>query len=85
MHPLSDFFSGADVSHPGPGSSLPSIAALVASFDKRMCAYAASIRVQESRTEIIVDLSNMFAVKSFPMSIDILLTSCLDCIKDVQG
>ncbi|KAF9458642.1 Piwi domain-containing protein [Collybia nuda] len=53
---------GADVSHPGPGSALPSIAALVSSFDKRVCAYAASIRVQESRTEVIVDLTNMFAI-----------------------
>lgn len=50
---------GADVTHPRPGSSGPSIAALCASMDAKASRYAASIRVQESRTEIIADLANM--------------------------
>jgi hypothetical protein len=54
---------GADVSHPGPGSTLPSISALVASVDPWACVYAASIRVQDSRTEIIQDLAEMLMVE----------------------
>jgi len=50
---------GADVSHPAKGSSLPSIAAVVASMDARAYSYASSIRSQNSREEIIVDLKNM--------------------------
>ncbi|KAF5386770.1 hypothetical protein D9615_001667 [Tricholomella constricta] len=53
---------GADVSHPAPGSVLPSISALVASMDKKMSRYAASIRVQTSRTEIIEDFAEMFEI-----------------------
>ncbi|KAG5716256.1 Protein argonaute-2 [Termitomyces sp. T112] len=53
---------GSDVSHPAPGSLLPSISALVASVDERLCKYTASIRVQASRTEIIQDLSEMFKI-----------------------
>ncbi|KAF8078121.1 Piwi domain-containing protein [Lyophyllum atratum] len=58
---------GADVSHPAPGSVLPSVAALVASMDSTLSRYAASIRVQASRTEIIEDLAEMFeiALKTF--------------------
>src|SRR5437868_13299130 len=37
----------------------PSIAALCASMDAKASRYAASIRVQSSRTEIIADLANM--------------------------
>ncbi|KAG5342200.1 hypothetical protein C0989_004512 [Termitomyces sp. Mn162] len=55
-------FTGSDVSHPAPGSLLPSISALVASVDERLCKYTASIRVQASRTEIIQDLSEMFKI-----------------------
>ncbi|RDB21330.1 Protein argonaute-2 [Hypsizygus marmoreus] len=51
---------GADVSHPAPGSMLPSIASLVASMDADMLRYVASIRVQETRTEMIQDLAAMF-------------------------
>ncbi|GBB98146.1 hypothetical protein RclHR1_03150009 [Rhizophagus clarus] len=50
---------GADVTHPPHGSSRPSIAALCASMDSRASRYAASIRQQASRTEIISDLANM--------------------------
>jgi eukaryotic translation initiation factor 2C len=54
--------TGADVSHPGPGSLLPSVAALVASMDQYASRYVASIRVQASRVEMIEDLTNMFDV-----------------------
>ncbi|TFK65657.1 Piwi-domain-containing protein [Pluteus cervinus] len=50
---------GADVSHPGVGSGMPSIAAMVSSFDNRMSQYATSMRVQETRTEIIDDIGGM--------------------------
>ncbi|KAK7440207.1 hypothetical protein VKT23_017149 [Stygiomarasmius scandens] len=47
---------GADVSHPSPGSSTPSIASLVASFDPQASRYAAFLRPQHSRLEIINDI-----------------------------
>ncbi|KAJ7445736.1 Piwi domain-containing protein, partial [Mycena galericulata] len=50
---------GGDVSHPSPGSTLPSVAALVSSWDKSACKYAASVRVQRSRMEIIEDMEGM--------------------------
>ncbi|KAJ7470308.1 Piwi domain-containing protein [Mycena latifolia] len=52
---------GADVSHPSPGSTLPSVAALVASHDPYACKYTASIRLQSSRVEMIQDLKDMVA------------------------
>ncbi|CAG8668612.1 21019_t:CDS:2 [Gigaspora margarita] len=49
---------GADVTHPAPGDTVrPSIAALCASMDAKASRYAASIRVQTGRQEIISDLS----------------------------
>ncbi|KAG6874292.1 hypothetical protein C0995_001517 [Termitomyces sp. Mi166 len=62
LNSLPTMVIGADVSHPAPGSLLPSISALVASMDNRLCKYAASIRVQASRTEIIQDLFEMFKI-----------------------
>lgn len=55
-------FLGADVTHPGVGDSTdkPSIAALVASMDIKLSRYAASVRVQGSRVEIISDMKEMF-------------------------
>ncbi|CAG8681311.1 7007_t:CDS:2, partial [Acaulospora colombiana] len=50
---------GADVTHPGPGSTKPSIAALCASLDNHASRYASTIRVQSSRVEMIADLSGM--------------------------
>ncbi|KAI0664173.1 argonaute-like protein [Cubamyces menziesii] len=52
---------GMDVTHPGAGTvrSTPSIAAVVASVDKRMAQYPASLRLQESRKEMITDLQAM--------------------------
>ncbi|CAH1761647.1 8916_t:CDS:10 [Entrophospora sp. SA101] len=51
---------GADVTHPPPGSqNKPSIAALCASMDAKASRYAASIRVQHGREEIIADLTSM--------------------------
>lgn len=51
---------GADVSHPGIGEAdKPSIAALVASMDIKLARYAAAVRVQPGRREIIEDLGAM--------------------------
>ncbi|KAJ3129151.1 hypothetical protein HK098_002392 [Nowakowskiella sp. JEL0407] len=51
---------GADVTHPAPGSaSNQSIAALVGSMDAQCSRYAAAIRVQKGRQEIINDLVGM--------------------------
>ncbi|KAJ3223159.1 argonaute 1 [Chytriomyces hyalinus] len=51
---------GADVTHPAPGSaSTQSIAALVGSMDAQCSRYAAAIRVQKGRQEMIQDLSSM--------------------------
>ncbi|KAJ3217348.1 argonaute 1, partial [Clydaea vesicula] len=51
---------GADVTHPAPGSaSNQSIAALVGSMDAQCSRYAASIRVQTGRQEVISDLNSM--------------------------
>ncbi|KAJ7170423.1 Piwi domain-containing protein, partial [Mycena crocata] len=50
---------GADVAHPGPGVSRPSIAALVWSHDRHGAAYCAVTRVQPPRQELITDLKNL--------------------------
>ncbi|CAI8054156.1 Protein argonaute-2 (Fragment) [Geodia barretti] len=50
---------GADVTHPAPGSSKPSIAALVASMDVHATLYRADTRIQKSRQEIITDMKVM--------------------------
>ncbi|KAJ3416061.1 eukaryotic translation initiation factor 2C, 2 [Chytridiales sp. JEL 0842] len=51
---------GADVTHPAPGSaSSQSIAALVGSMDAQCSRYAAAIRVQKGRQEVILDLASM--------------------------
>ncbi|TPX59346.1 hypothetical protein PhCBS80983_g02488 [Powellomyces hirtus] len=51
---------GADVTHPAPGSpSNQSIAAVVGSMDAQCSRFAASIRIQRGRTEVIQDLSGM--------------------------
>lgn len=51
---------GADVTHPGIGETdKPSIAAVVASMDIKMSRYAAAVRVQGARKEIIEDLRGM--------------------------
>ncbi|KAK5809212.1 Piwi domain-containing protein [Linnemannia elongata] len=51
---------GGDVSHPPPGDTThPSIAALVGSMDAHAARYAATVRVQTARTEMIADLRGM--------------------------
>ncbi len=65
VRPLSVFcepviFFGADVTHPPAGDrTKPSIAAVVASMDAHPSRYAATVRVQPHRQEIIGELSNM--------------------------
>ncbi|KAJ7787534.1 Piwi domain-containing protein [Mycena leptocephala] len=51
--------ASADVSHPGPQSTLPSVAGLVSSWDMQACKYGAFVRLQRSRLEIIEDLEEM--------------------------
>ncbi|KAF8578838.1 Piwi-domain-containing protein [Ramaria rubella] len=52
---------GMDVTHPGPGSikGTPSIAGVVASYDVDHTLYPASLRLQESKKEMIVELADM--------------------------
>ncbi|XP_064488840.1 protein argonaute-2-like isoform X1 [Ornithodoros turicata] len=53
-------FLGADVTHPPAGDNKkPSIAAVVGSMDAHPSRYAATVRVQQHRQEIIQDLSSM--------------------------
>lgn len=54
---------GADVSHPGPGQTLPSFSAVVSSVDPKAARYVAANRVQEARVERIVDLADMIKAK----------------------
>ncbi len=46
---------GIDVTHPGPGSreGTPSIAAVVASVDKNFVQFPASLRIQETKKEVL--------------------------------
>ncbi|TPX32741.1 hypothetical protein SmJEL517_g04217 [Synchytrium microbalum] len=46
-------FMGADVTHPKPGSTVPSIAAVVGSMDNRFCVYNSAISSQTTRVEVI--------------------------------
>jgi len=52
---------GMDVTHPGPGSlkGTPSIAGVVAFYDPDHTLYPASLRLQESKKEMIVELAAM--------------------------
>ncbi|KAI5116017.1 hypothetical protein M0805_004388 [Coniferiporia weirii] len=52
---------GMDVTHPGPGSlrGTPSIAAVVASVDEHYAQFPASLRIQETRKEMITSLKDM--------------------------
>ncbi|ETW76417.1 hypothetical protein HETIRDRAFT_480543 [Heterobasidion irregulare TC 32-1] len=50
---------GADVGHASAGTQRPSITSLVASYDRDCTQYAASIRVQAPRQEIIEHLKEM--------------------------
>ncbi|KAJ7612202.1 argonaute-like protein [Roridomyces roridus] len=50
---------GADVMHPGAGSSRPSFSAVVCSVDPQAAKYTATMRVQTSKQELISDLQDM--------------------------
>lgn len=53
-------FFGCDITHPPAGDSRkPSIAAVVGSMDAHPSRYAATVRVQQHRQEIISDLTYM--------------------------
>lgn len=54
---------GMDVTHPGPGTikGTPSIAAVVASVDQHFGQFPASLRLQESKKEMITHLAAMMA------------------------
>jgi len=56
---------GIDVTHPSPGSSstAPSVAAMVASVDKRLGQWPAILRVQTSRQERVTDLAEMLKTR----------------------
>lgn len=61
IHEKPTMVLGADVTHPGIGDrEKPSIAAVVASMDIKLSRYAAAVRVQDSRQELIVDIKQMF-------------------------
>ena len=49
-------FLGADVTHPAPGSTAPSIAAVVASYDPEATKYNTYVRAQTHRVEIIEEM-----------------------------
>lgn len=57
---------GIDTSHPPPGSTHPTMAAMVYSIDRYGVDYRASISIQEARMEPVRDLKNMFMVSLFP-------------------
>lgn len=50
---------GADVSHGGPGSFEPSVAAVVASTGPSHATYRAEIRSQDPRVELIHDMVSL--------------------------
>ncbi|KAJ7582604.1 ribonuclease H-like domain-containing protein [Mycena floridula] len=50
---------GADISHPAPNSSLPSVASVVASYDPHACQYVTRTALQPARLEVIENLKNM--------------------------
>ncbi|KAF9165771.1 eukaryotic translation initiation factor 2C, 3 [Actinomortierella ambigua] len=51
---------GADVTHPAPGeTNKPSIATVVGSLDRYAARYAAAIRIQSPKTELIADMEGM--------------------------
>ena len=67
IHPLMLLSSGADLSHPPPGSrrgidGYPSFTALVGSIDGSGTRYCSRMGVQDSLQEVIEDMKNMCVV-----------------------
>ncbi|KAJ3141993.1 hypothetical protein HK100_004171, partial [Physocladia obscura] len=57
---LPTIIMGADVTHPQYSSTDPSsIAAVVGTIDQKFCEYRSSVRMQNTRREIIIDLEGM--------------------------
>ncbi|KAF9392685.1 hypothetical protein BGX21_010951, partial [Mortierella sp. AD011] len=50
---------GADVTHPAPGETRPSVVAVVASMDSYSFRYSGRIKVQDSRVEVIEGLKTL--------------------------
>ncbi|KAG0001210.1 Protein argonaute 10 [Modicella reniformis] len=50
---------GADVIHPAPGQSRPSVVAVVASMDSMSFKYSGRLKVQDSRVEVIEGLKSL--------------------------
>lgn len=65
MHPLDKdtMLVGIDVTHPSPDSSkrAPSIAGVVANYDRYLCQWPASLRRQEGRVEMVNQLADMIS------------------------
>ncbi|KAG8690952.1 hypothetical protein FRC08_010309 [Ceratobasidium sp. 394] len=61
IHTEPTMLIGSDVTHPSPGSTrgTPSIAAVVGSIDSMFGQFPASLRLQESKKEMITDLTEM--------------------------
>lgn len=55
---------GLDVSHPGPGiKNQPSVVGFCYCWDNKAMKYKAAMRIQEPRTEIVVDLGDLMKVR----------------------
>ena len=70
LHPPMLLSSGADISHPPPGSrrgpgSYPSYASLVGSINRSGTKYVSRMAVQDSLKEIIEDLEDMCVVRVY--------------------
>ncbi|CAK5264708.1 unnamed protein product [Mycena citricolor] len=52
---------GVDVTHPGPGSvkGTPSVSAVVASIDNQFAQFPASMRIQETKKEMVTEMEDM--------------------------
>lgn len=58
-------FFGVDVTHPAPGDSeFLSVAAAVGNLDIDGAEYGATVRIQRSRCEEVLDIGNMFAERA---------------------
>ncbi|VDO55419.1 unnamed protein product [Haemonchus placei] len=85
-------FFGCDITHPPAGDSRkPSIAAVVASMDAHPSRYAATVRVQQHRQEIISDLTYMVRellvqfYRNTRFKPRFCSTSCVQCVRPFKN